>query len=150
MRLELLQLVEARVEEASRPLREEVATLKLLLAHVGDSLESSKACTSSGMGIAPAQALLPPDSVEQKSSVVEKEHLYGCLSPHGSPCPSPHPGVLFASMGEGMDEILPPVLQSTLGIRELCGESYLVPSMVLPLESDSSEGLAVVMAPSSS
>jgi hypothetical protein len=49
-------------------------------------------------------------------------------------------------MGEGMDEILPPVLQSTLGIRELCGES----SLVLPLESGSSEGLAVVMAPSPS
>jgi hypothetical protein len=48
MRMELLQLAEARVEEASRPLREEVATLKLLLARVGDSLESSKACTSSG------------------------------------------------------------------------------------------------------
>jgi hypothetical protein len=35
MRMELLQLVDVRVEEASRPLREEVAALKLLLAHVG-------------------------------------------------------------------------------------------------------------------
>jgi hypothetical protein len=30
MRMELLQLVDVRMEEASRPLREEVATLKLL------------------------------------------------------------------------------------------------------------------------
>jgi hypothetical protein len=62
--MELLQLVDARVEEASHPLREEVATLKLLLARVGDSLESFKACTSSGLGIAPMQASLLLDSVE--------------------------------------------------------------------------------------
>jgi hypothetical protein len=41
MRNELLHLVDARVEEAYRPLREKVATLKLLLARVGDSLEST-------------------------------------------------------------------------------------------------------------
>ena len=34
LRLELCQLVADRVEEASRPLREEVVTLKLLLAGV--------------------------------------------------------------------------------------------------------------------
>jgi hypothetical protein len=32
MHMELLQLVDVRVEEASRPFREEVANLKLLLA----------------------------------------------------------------------------------------------------------------------
>jgi hypothetical protein len=41
MRSELLRLVDARVEEAYRPLREKVATLKLLLARVCDSLEST-------------------------------------------------------------------------------------------------------------
>jgi hypothetical protein len=39
MRMELLQLVDVHVDETSRPLREEVAALKLLLAHVGDSLD---------------------------------------------------------------------------------------------------------------
>jgi hypothetical protein len=39
MRMELLQLVDVHIEEACRPLREEVATLKLLLVRVGDSLE---------------------------------------------------------------------------------------------------------------
>jgi hypothetical protein len=43
MRMEILQLVDVRVEEASRPLREEVATLKPLLARVGDSLGPTEA-----------------------------------------------------------------------------------------------------------
>jgi hypothetical protein len=87
MRMELLQLVDVHVEEASRPLREEVAALKLLLAHVGESSE-----LTGGMGLDPMQASLPLDSTEQKSSVVEGEHgehLYGCISPRGSPCQSP-------------------------------------------------------------
>jgi hypothetical protein len=37
--MHLLQLIDVRVEEASHPLLEEVAALKLLLARVGDSLE---------------------------------------------------------------------------------------------------------------
>jgi hypothetical protein len=53
MRMELLQLVDVHVEVASRPLHEEVATLKLSLARVGDSLEPTKACTYGGLGIAP-------------------------------------------------------------------------------------------------
>jgi hypothetical protein len=55
MRIELLQLIYVRVEEACHSLREEVATLKLLLARVGDSLESSKACTSDGPGLTPCR-----------------------------------------------------------------------------------------------
>jgi hypothetical protein len=54
MRMELLQLVDVHVEEASRPLREEVATLKLLLAHAGVSLESTHARTVDGLELAPA------------------------------------------------------------------------------------------------
>jgi hypothetical protein len=50
VRMDLLQLVDVRVEEASRPLREEVAALKLLLARVGDSLE-----LTGGLGHAPVQ-----------------------------------------------------------------------------------------------
>jgi hypothetical protein len=88
MRMELLQLVDVRVDEASRPLREEVAALKLLLAHVGDSLDQLEACTSSGLGLTPVQASFPLHSIEENSSVVEEEHLYGCISPRGSPNPS--------------------------------------------------------------
>jgi hypothetical protein len=53
MRMELHQLVDVHVEEACRPLRKEVATLKLLLARVGDSLDPTEACTSGGPGLAP-------------------------------------------------------------------------------------------------
>jgi hypothetical protein len=71
--MELLQLVDVRVEEVSRPLRAEVATLKLLLAHVGVSLEPTHAHTVDGLGLASPQALCPLDSTEQKWSVVEEE-----------------------------------------------------------------------------
>jgi hypothetical protein len=50
MRTQLLQLVDVRVEEASRPPREEVAALKLLLARAGDSLEPTEVCTTSVLG----------------------------------------------------------------------------------------------------
>jgi hypothetical protein len=40
--MQLLQLVDVRVEEASRPLHDEVAALMLLLARAGDSLEPSR------------------------------------------------------------------------------------------------------------
>jgi hypothetical protein len=56
MRMELLQLVDVRVEEASRPLRAELEMLKLLLARAGDSSEPTKACTSGGPELALAQA----------------------------------------------------------------------------------------------
>jgi hypothetical protein len=91
MRKQLLQLVDIRMEEASRPLRDEVAALKLLLAHVGDSLEPTEACTFGDLGLAPAQASLLLDSTEHKSSMVEEEHLHGCFSPRGSPCTLPQP-----------------------------------------------------------
>jgi hypothetical protein len=66
-----------RFEEVVRPLREEVATLKRLLAHDGVAMEPTD-----------AHALVPPDSAEQNSFVVEDEHLYSCFSPRGSfsPC----------------------------------------------------------------
>jgi hypothetical protein len=116
MRTQLLQLVDARVEEASRPLREEVTALKLLLARAGDSLEPTEACTSDVLGIALVQASLPLDSTEQ-SSVVEEEHLHGCFSPRDCPCTSPHPACESDSMGV----ILDPLLQITPELNELCG-----------------------------
>jgi hypothetical protein len=66
--MELLHFVDVRMEEVSRPLCEEVAALKLLLARVGESLE-----LTGGLGLAPVQALLPLDSTERKSSVLPLE-----------------------------------------------------------------------------
>jgi hypothetical protein len=66
--MELAQLVANRVEDASRPLHEEVVGLKLLLARVGVSLEPT---TSGEKEFAPVQVSFPLDSVEMKSSVVE-------------------------------------------------------------------------------
>jgi hypothetical protein len=144
MRLELLQLVDVRVEEASRPLREELATLKLLLARAGDSSEPTKACTSSGPQLAPAEALFLHDSTEQKSSMVEEDHLYGCISPCGSPCLSLQPIVSRASTGEGMAGILAPVLQFTPELHELCEQDFVE----LPLERGLFEALMVAPTPS--
>jgi hypothetical protein len=76
--MELLQLVDVHVEEVCRPLREEVATLKLLLMRVGDPLEPTEACTSTGVR---PESSFPIDSFEQKLPMVEEEHLYGCISP---------------------------------------------------------------------
>jgi hypothetical protein len=118
MRMQLLQLVDVRVEEVSRPLREEVAALKLLLVRAGDSLEPTEACTSGVIGISLAQASLLLDSTQQKSSVVEEEHLHGCFSPRGCPCTSPQP----ASESNGMGEIMAPLLQITPELNELCGD----------------------------
>jgi hypothetical protein len=141
--MKLLQLVDIRIEEASRPLREEVANLKLLLTRFGDSLESLEACTRGGVGLVSTQASLPLDSTDLKSSVVEEEQLYGCFSPCGSPCPSPRPFMSSPSVGEGMDGILAPVLQIASEPHELRGES----SAVLPLESGSFEALVVATTP---
>jgi hypothetical protein len=70
-------LVDVHVEEVSRPLREEVANLKLLLTRFGVSLESTEAYTRGGVGLVSTQASLPLDSTDLKSSVVEEEQLYG-------------------------------------------------------------------------
>jgi hypothetical protein len=89
MCMELLQLVDLRIEEAPRPFHVEVATLKFLLARVSDSLEPTEACSSGGPGITPAQSSLPLETSEQKSYMVEEEHLCGCISPCNNPCPMP-------------------------------------------------------------
>jgi hypothetical protein len=65
MRMELIQLVDVRVEEVSRPLREEVATLKLLLARVSVPLDLTEECTSADPGLVSAQALFPLDSIDE-------------------------------------------------------------------------------------
>jgi hypothetical protein len=127
--MQLLLLVNVRVEEVSHPLREEVAALKLLLARAGDSLEPTEACTSGVLGIALAQASLPLDSTQQKPSVVEEEHLHGCFSPRGCPCTSLQP----ASESDGMGEVLAPLLQITPELNELCGDPSVVVVSMTPL-----------------
>jgi hypothetical protein len=68
--MELLQLVDVHIKEASRLLHEEMAMLKLLLARAGDSSEPTKACTSGGPELAPVQASFQHDSTEQKRKMV--------------------------------------------------------------------------------
>ena len=120
--LELSQLIADRIEEAARPLREEVATLKLLLAGVDGPPKEARG--SDGLGLAHGEALFPLDSVEQRSSVVEETLHFGCFSPRGSPCPSPQLVATSATLSENNGEILAPKLQ------ESCGDS----AFVLPTE----------------
>jgi hypothetical protein len=123
-----------------------VATLKLLLARVGASLDPTEAWTPGGLELSPTWASFSHDSTEQKSSMVYEDHLYGYISPRGSSCLSPQPIVSYASASEskGMDGTLALVLQITLELQELC-EEY---SMELPLDLVSFEALAVTPAPS--
>jgi hypothetical protein len=137
--MELLQLVDVRVEEASRPLLKEVANLKLLLARIGDSLASLEACTRGGLGLVSAQASLSLDSTDPTSPVVVEEQLYGCFSPCASPCLSSWPFISVSSVDKGMDGILAPMLQIAPELDECAEES----SVVLPLELGSSEVLEV-------
>lgn len=135
LRMEIRQLVVDCIEEASRPLREEVAALKLLLARVGDSLQPTEECASGGVGLTPAQVLFPLDSTEQKSSVVEEALHFGCFSPHGSPCPSPLLVVTTASEGEDIGGILAPALQVTLELQESSLDSSLASLKALAVAS---------------
>lgn len=160
LRLELVQLVSNHVEDVSRPLREEVASLKLLLARVGVPLEQIEACSSGGKDLATVQASFPLGSVEQKSSVVEDEHLYSCSSPRGSPVRSLQPIVSAVSESEHLDRILAPV-QITPELHELCGDSSVVfpsalgldgaspPSQSLGFEKSGVVGAAVSLSPES-
>jgi hypothetical protein len=69
--MELAQLVAIRVEEVSHPLREEVASLKLLLASVGVSLDPREPCSTGGQDVTTVQASIPLGFAEPKLSVVE-------------------------------------------------------------------------------
>jgi hypothetical protein len=104
LRTELLQMVVERIEEVSRPLLEEVATIKLLLARVTGSLE----CTSD-------------ESAEHESSVVGEECIFGCFSPRGRPCPSSHRDMSVACESMDVDEITAPVMEIIPELHELCG-----------------------------
>jgi hypothetical protein len=85
---------------------------------------STEACTCGGRELAPAQASFSLDTIEQKSPVVDEEHLYGCISPQGSPClSSPQLDVSVTSKSEAVDGKLASVLRITPELLELCGES---------------------------
>jgi hypothetical protein len=149
--MEVDQLVANRVEEAARPLRDEVTSLKLLLARAGASLEPTEACSSGGQELGTVHASFPLGSADQKSSVVEEEHLYSCFSPRDSPCQSPQPVVLAASEGEGIDGTLTSVstvsspLSQALGF-ELC-EDPSPPLSMVHLHVDSLVTSKVASAP---
>jgi hypothetical protein len=64
LRLELAQLVANHVEDVSRPLSEEVASLKLLLASADVSLEEIETCSFGGKELATVQVSFPLGSVE--------------------------------------------------------------------------------------
>ena len=128
-------MVAERIEEAYRPLREEVASFKLLLAGVDGPLQPTEACGSDGLGLVQGEALLPLDSGEQKSSVVEESLHYGCFSPHGSPCPSPHLAVMTASEGEDIGGILAPALPITPEFEESSLDSSLASLKALAVAS---------------
>jgi hypothetical protein len=69
------------------------------------------------------RALIPHDSTNQKSSVVEEAHIYGCFSSCGSPCLPSRLDVLAGNECEGMDGILALVLHAPEP-HELCGNLY--------------------------
>jgi hypothetical protein len=115
MRMELIQLGDVCVEEASRPLREEVAALKLLLTRVSVSLELVGTCPSDGLRLVNPRALAALVSYVQMSSVVqvvEKQHLYGYFSPRGQ---SSLPDVLASSERKGMYMIVAEMLDLEKG-----------------------------------
>jgi hypothetical protein len=143
--MELLQLVDVRVEEASRPLREEVATLKLLLAHAGVSLESMVVCTPGAPGLVFAQDSFLLDSSEQLAAHVgdslEPEPTeactYSCFSARASLCTLPVASMIKVTEVAAPD---PQIMPELLGQS---GES----SVVLPMELGSLEALAVATTP---
>ena len=65
LRMELHRPIADSIEEASRPLREEVAALKLLLARAGDALKPVVACDPGGLGLAP----------DRKSTRLNSSHI---------------------------------------------------------------------------
>jgi hypothetical protein len=80
-----------------------VPSLKLLLAHVGVSLESTEACSSGGQDLAIMQASFPLSSAEQKSSVVEVTPELHELCVDSSVVPE--------LLKLGSDEVMPPSVE---------------------------------------
>jgi hypothetical protein len=116
--MELLQLVTKHIEEVSRPLLEEVATMKLLLARVARCLERTSG-----------------ESARQESFVVGEECIFGSFSPRAKPCSLPHHDGPISCESKVVDETMTPVLEIMPELQELCGEPS--PSMsMLHLQED--------------
>jgi hypothetical protein len=128
LRTELLQMVVERIEEVSRPLLEEVAAIKLLLARVTGSLKRTF-----------------DESVEQESFVVGEECIFGSFSPRARSCPSPHRDVPIACESEHADEIRAPVMEIMPELQELCEEPS--PMSMLHLQVDPPRTLVVASTP---
>jgi hypothetical protein len=139
LRKELLQLVVDHIEEVSRPLREEVATIKLLLARVASSLDRTDLCSSKRelsvvvdvdagdeMTSEAADVAILCETLEE-TSVVGDDSSFGCFSHRARTFPSHVP---VASKCKGIDGIMVPVMKIMPELQELCGEPSSPTSMV--------------------
>jgi hypothetical protein len=148
-----------RIEEVSRPLREEVATIKLLLARVTGSLECGDLGASCESSKQESSIVATDDEFEtaskvgdeaiadktlEESSTVEEECIYGCFSPHARSFPSPQPDMSIASRCEAIDGTLVPVMLVMPELHELCREASSPLSMTHQV--DSHETLVVAAA----
>lgn len=164
LRMELLQLVADRIEEVSRPLREEVAAFKLLLAHVTDSLERADSFASCESTEQESCVLVDDDAVvemtlkvgeeaivgkaPEESTEVGEECIFGCFSPRARSCPSPQLDVMVASECVDISRIMAPVMQIMPELQQLCVEPSPPLSMVhLQVDSLGTSVVASALAP---
>jgi hypothetical protein len=118
--MELLQLVADRIEEITRPLRDEAAAIKLWLARAAGSWERVEAASTRDVGCPPVCA---SDAGLLDSELVE---IYGPFSPIYHGCGSPAVGLddpcLPPECSSGPSPLLPDVhediIASTEGLRD--------------------------------
>lgn len=143
LRTEILQLVAVRIEEVARPLREEAAKFKLLLARVTESMGRADLFASCESYEQEPSVVVDDDVVDMMASKVDDEAIngkahgeadlvgeecfFGCLSPRVSP--SPQHDVSVAPECEGNGGIMP-VIQIMPDLQELCEDPSPPLSMV--------------------
>jgi hypothetical protein len=159
VRAELLQLVADCIEEVARPLREEAAKLKLLLARVTESMERADLFASCELSGQESSVVVDDDAVVVmaskaadeaidgkalgESDIVGEQCLFGCLSPQASPSPQLDVPVPFEF--EDIDGIMH-VIQIMPGLQELC-EKLSPPLSLAHLQVDSLPTLEVASTP---
>jgi hypothetical protein len=138
--MELLQFVTERIKEVLRPLSEEVATIKILLASVTIPLERVDLCASHESAKKEVSMVVDVEEVaemtsnvgdevivdkaQDESSVVREDCVFGSFSPRAKSCPSPRPDVSVA-----------PVMLIMPEQQEICGEPS--PQSMVHLKEDS-------------
>lgn len=102
LRMELLQLVADRIEEVTRPLRDEAAAIKLWLARAVGSWERAEEAATCGVGRAPVGA---SDARLRDAGLLE---FFGPFSPVRRPCDSSPLGFdVFRLPLEGCSDLAP-------------------------------------------